>query len=526
MINSASKTIKWALCAACIALSTSFLAVPAALGAGDSSKASRSAKKADAVTSSTDHKLPAGSPAPYGAIPTVRQVEWQRMEYYAFIHFGLNTFTGREWGYGDEEASAFNPKNFNADEIVKTLKAGGMKGMIYTAKHHDGWCAWPTKSTTHNITKSKWKDGKGDVVREFADACKKNDMKFGIYVSPWDRNHAEYAKPGYTAAYHKQIEELFTNYGDLFELWLDGANGGDGYYGGARETRKLSQNAGKYYDFPGIVKMARELQPNASVWGVGNAGDVRWGGSEAGVVGYPHWPTIGGKEEHPASCKEGCKWVTAAHGIEDGKFWVPAEADTCINRAGWFWHKQNNPKSAKELLDIWFKSVGRGANLILNLGPNQDGKLDSGDVKALMGFKNLRDRLYSKDFALGGKAVSKTSRGKKFSAQNLVDGDIDTFWTGKDDELTAEAVITLPAPSTFDVVRLREEIRLGQRVKAWAIDAKVNGAWKEVLVGSSVGNQAMLRLDAPVTTQEVRLRITKSAAVPCISELSLLKFPQ
>lgn len=526
------KTLRSIFLTAGLALSATFLGVPAVVGAPSSSGGkSAKAAKVEVATDASIPALPAGSPKPYGAIPSSRQLLWQRMEFYAFIHFGLNTFTGREWGYGDEDPSIFNPKSFDADAIVKTLKAGGMTGMIYTAKHHDGWCAWPTKTTPHNITKSAWKGGKGDVVREFSDACAKNGMKFGIYVSPWDRNHAEYGKDGYVKDYHKQITELLSNYGPIFELWLDGANGGDGFYGGAKEKRQIG-NASQYYDFPKIVEIARKYQPNCAVWGAGNYGDVRWGGSEAGVVGYPHWAMNDTKKgtTHPTSCTEGCKWPRASHGIEDGNRWVPAEADTCINRSGWFWHKSNNPKSAKELLDIWFKSVGRGANLILNLGPDQNGKLDSNDVKALMDFKALRDKLFKKDFALNGNATSKTCRKgnqKSFGPKNLVDGDINTFWAGENKDTAIEAVIELPTRAEFDVVRLREEIRLGQRVKAWAIDIEEGkDNWKEVLVGSTIGAQAMLRLPNPVKASKIRLRITESAAVPCISELSLFKYPQ
>lgn len=475
-----------------------------------------------------------GAPKPYGATPTEPQVQWQRLEFYAFTHFGLNTFTGREWGYGDESPTLFNPTDFDAEEIVKTFKEGGMTGMIYTAKHHDGWCAWPTKTTEHSIKKSPWKNGKGDVVKEFSEACKKYGIKFGTYLSPWDRNHPEYGRPGYIKAYYGQIEELLTNYGDVFEIWFDGANGGDGYYGGARERRNTPGGADKYYDFEQIVKNIRKMQPECIIWGASHYGDARWGGSERGHVGYPHWHTIGSSSNagpaHPPSCRDRCQHAQAAHGVRGGDRWVPAEGDTPINHSGWFWHKGGRPKSPETLMQVWFDCVGRGANLILNLAPDKTGRLDPADVKALMGFKKLRDALYKKDFALGGDAKGR-SRGKAFSADKLTDGDLDTFWATKDGQTTAAAVVELPSKATFDVVRVREEIRLGQRVDAWALDAEVDGdggkkEWKEVVSGMTIGVQTMLVLPEPVTTKRVRLRITEAAASPCIAELSLFKLPE
>lgn len=457
------------------------------------------------------------APAPYGAIPTVHQVNWQRLELYAFVHFGLNTFTGREWGYGDENPEIFDPTKFDADTIVKTFKTGGMKGMIYTAKHHDGWCSWPTKSTEHNITKSPFQQGKADIVRDFAKACKKQGLHFGTYLSPWDRNHAEYGSEGYIKSYYKQIEELLTNYGPIFEIWFDGANGGDGYYGGAREKRKIG-DASTYYNFEQIVKNIRKIQPQTIIWGAGHSGDARWGGSEKGRVNYPCWPTI--------DSKLGGSYGT---GYRNGDRWVPAEGDTTINHAGWFWHKgqSSRVKSPERLLRVWFESVGRGANLILNLAPDRTGRLDPADVKALMGFKALRDRLYASDFARGAKGKADNVRGKDraFGPQNLFDGNLDTYWASDDDVKTPSIEIKLRDKATFDVVRVREQIRLGQRVEGWAVDAKLNGKWQEVLVGSAIGNQAMLKLKNPVTTDELRLRITKSPACPAITEFSLLKLP-
>lgn len=459
----------------------------------------------------------ADPPKPYGVVPTPSQVNWQRMEFYGFIHFGLNTFTGREWGYGDENPRIFNPTDFNASDIVSTFKKGGMKGMIYTAKHHDGFCAWPTKSTDHNITKSPWKNGKGDVVKEFALACKKHGIKFGTYLSPWDRNNAEYGREGYLDVYYKQIRELLTNYGPVFEIWFDGANGGDGYYGGAREKRNIG-DAEKYYNFEKIVEMIRNIQPNCIIWGAGHYGDARWGGSEKGHVNYPHWSTVGLQGGGGGTGKRG------------GERWVPAEGDTTINHAGWFWHQgqSSRVKSPEELMQVWFDSVGRGANLILNVAADKTGRLDPADVKSLMEFKELRDKLYARDYALGATVTASQTRGndKKFAPSNMTDGNMETYWAVEDDNLTPTAFITLPKPATFDVIRLREQIRLGQRVDSFNIDAFINGKW--VCIdngGKTIGNQVMRRLNRPITAQKLRLRITGSQATPCISEFSLFRQP-
>lgn len=449
-------------------------------------------------------------PAPCGAVPTKQQVDWLRMEWYAFVHFGLNTYTNREWGYGDENPKQFNPKNFDANAIVATFKKAGMKGMIYTAKHHDGFCAWPTKSTEHNITKADWKGGKGDVVRCFADACKKHGIKFGTYLSPWDRNAAEYGRPGYLDVYYKQITELLTNYGPVFEIWFDGANGGDGFYGGAREKRNIGK-ADTYYNFRKVVEIIRGLQPDCIIWGAGGHGDVTWGGSEKGHVKYPCWNTDMNKTE--------------------GAIWMSLEGDTPINHAGWFWHpgQGSRVKSPDVLMQVYLDSVGRGANLILNVAPNRDGQLDPADVKSLLTFGENRRRLLATDYALNAAAKADQVRGndKKFGADKVTDGDIESYWCPNDGTTTGELVMTLKEPATFDVVRVREQIRLGQRVKKFEVDVEENGQWRTIIPnGQSVGNQVMWKLREPVKAGKVRLRITESRACPCISEFSLLKMPK
>ncbi len=449
------------------------------------------------------------APAPCGAVPTEQQIKWLRMEWYAFVHFGINTFTGKEWGYGNEDPSLFSPSDFDAELTVMAFKQAGMTGMIYTAKHHDGFCLWPTKSTKHNITKSPWRHGKGDVVAEFSKACKKYGLRFGTYLSPWDRNNAEYGKPGYLKVYEKQIRELLTHYGPIFEIWFDGANGGDGYYGGAKEVRKIGGE--NYYNFPRIVKLIRSLQPDCIIWGADKNGDVQWGGSERGFVKYPCWNLINMDSPHEK--------------------WISLEADTTINHAGWFWHEgqSSKVKSPGQLMNVYMESVGRGANLILNVALNQKGQPDSADLAALQAFGEMRRRLLAKDYALGSNAMASEVRGnsEQFSAAKVTDGDIETYWC-PEDETTKDCwlEIKLNEPTTFDVVRLREQIRLGQRVKKFRIEAFVNGVWQCIDdSGETIGNQVLRRLSQPVTTDRVRLTILDARACPCISEFSLLRYP-
>lgn len=447
--------------------------------------------------------------APYGAVPHPRQLAWQQLDYYAFVHFGLNTWTDREWGYGDEDPKLFNPSSFDARKIVHTFKEAGMKGVILTAKHHDGFCLWPTKTTDHNISKSPWKNGHGDLVKEFSDACRAEGMKFGIYVSPWDRHHPEYARDGYVKAFHEQIREVLTQYGPVFEIWFDGANGGDGYYGGAKETRKIPAN---YYRFPEAVEMIRKLQPNCVVWG---DTDARWGGSEQGHVAYPHWHTMD-------SQKSG----NIASGVPHGNKWVPAEGDVSI-RPGWFWHERenNSVKPPAKLMQVWFDCVGRGANLILNVPPDRTGNIHPKDVESLLAFRKLRDSLFSINLAEKAKITAPSQANGKNPPSHLIDDDIDSFWSVDDNTATPAAEITLTKESSFDVIRLREQIRYGQRIDSFAIDNWQDGAWKEIHSGQTIGVQRLIRLPQPITTSRLRLRITGSTGAPCLSEFSLYKMP-
>jgi len=425
---------------------------------------------------------------PYGPVPTPRQLAWQQMEFIGFLHFTVNTFTDKEWGYGDESPDVFNPTAFDANQIVRTAKDAGMKQLILTCKHHDGFCLWPSKFTEHSVKNSTWKNGKGDVVRDISDACRRHGLKFGVYLSPWDRNHKDYAKPAYITYFRNQLRELLTKYGPIHEVWFDGANGGDGYYGGAREKRKIDNRT--YYDWPNTIKIVRELQPDACIFS--DAGpDVRWVGNERGIAGETCWATLNRDNFSPGNADR----KSLNQGDRPGTHWVPAECDVSI-RPGWFYHASQDDKvrSPENLLDLYFASVGRGAVFLLNLPPDRRGLIHENDVKSLQGFRKLMDETF-------GTPVGATH------ASPLQDLILDP---GK--------------PVTFNVVRLREDLTLGQRVEAFALDQWKDGQWVEFANGTSVG-QCRLTRGAKVTTNKVRLRITQSAASPAISEFSLFLCP-
>ena len=463
--------------------------------------------------------LPAApAPTPYPPLPSARLLAWQNLEMISFLHFTTNTFTDKEWGYGDESPGVFNPTGFDADQIVTTLKQAGFQGMIVTAKHHDGFCLWPSKYTEHSVKNSPWKNGKGDVIRELADACRRHDLRLGIYLSPWDRHHADYGKPAYIEYYKNQLRELMTEYGPIFEFWMDNANGGDGYYGGARDTRRIDRNT--YYPWQEIYALIHELQPGAVIWGESAPGsDVRWIGNESGAAGNPCWVTV-----NPA------QWINHGElnrGSRTGSLWMPGETNTS-SRPGWFYHasEDSRVKSPARLMQLYFESVGRGTNLLLNVPPNRLGVIDAADIKALREWTALREATFATDLARGARATSAQERGgdARFSAAKVIDGHRDTYWSSDDAVLTPELVLTFPAPVTFNVVRLREYLPLGQRVDAFALDAWTDGRWQEFAAAEAIGAQRVLSTRY-ITTERVRLRITQAAACPAISEFGLFAMP-
>ncbi len=456
-------------------------------------------------------------PRPYGALPAARQLLPPAREAYAFVHFTVNTFTDREWGFGDEPESVFNPTDFDADQIVRTARDAGLRGVILTAKHHDGFCLWPSKFTEHSVKNSPWKNGRGDVVREMADACRRQGLEFGVYLSPWDRHRADYGRPEYLTYYRNQLRELLTNYGPIFEVWFDGANGGDGYYGGAREKRKIDNTT--YYDWPNTWALVRELQPRAVMFS--DAGpDVRWVGNEKGFAGDPCWATIDPTGLFPG--KADPKLLNS--GTRGGAAWIPAEVDVSI-RPGWFYHEKEDAKvkTVAQLLQIYFESVGRGATLNLNLPPDRRGQIPAGDVATLHEWGRVLRETFAHNLADGAKATASNTRGNDpvFAPGNVLAAKPGAYWATDDDVLTPELVLDLGAPATFDLVRIREHLPLGQRVDAFAVDAWQDGGWREIARGTSIGSQRAVRLTAPVTTPKVRLRITGAAACPAISEFAL-----
>jgi alpha-L-fucosidase len=458
-------------------------------------------------------------PAPCGAVPTARQLAWHEMEFYGFIHFTVNTFTDKEWGYGDESESVFNPTALDARQWARTARDAGMKGLIITAKHHDGFCLWPSAYTEHSVKNSPWKNGHGDVVKELADACREYGLKFGIYLSPWDRNRADYSTPTYPAYYRNQLRELLTNYGPIFEVWCDGANGGDGFYGGAHETRKI--DAANYYDWPATRKLVRLLQPDAVMFS--DAGpDVRWVGNEKGVGFETNWMALQPKGLYPGIDPP----IYNAHyaaGQPDGSSWVPPEVDVSI-RPGWFYHasEDNQVKSQQRLIEIYYGSVGRGCSLLLNLPPDRRGLIHENDVASLNGLRHYLDCTFKMDLAAGAEVTASNTRGgdNRYSATNVISGDSKSYWATDDKVTTGSIEIELNGAKQFDQVMLQEYIALGQRVESWNLEAQVDDRWTQIASGATIGYKTITRF-ALVSASKARLNISQSRGCIALSRVGL-----
>jgi alpha-L-fucosidase len=449
-------------------------------------------------------------------IPSQAQFQWHQMEYYAFVHFNMNTFTNMEWGTGGEDPNQFNPTELDCRQWAKVFKDAGMKGVILTAKHHDGFCLWPTKTTEHSVKNSSWKNGKGDVLKELSDACKEYGLKFGVYLSPWDRNNANYGKPEYIPVFREQLRELLTNYGDIFEVWFDGANGGSGYYGGANEIRKIESKT--YYAWDETWAIVRELQPNAMIFGDGGP-DVRWVGNEEGWANKTNWCPLRREEVWPGWPK----YVELRSGHEDGTHWVPAEVDVSI-RPGWYYHKTEDEqvKSLQQLLDIYYQSVGRNASLLLNVPPDARGLIHENDIKALMELAKTIKADFNHDLAKGQKVVASNVKdhSNKYQVANVIDGDKYTFWASSDGILDATLTFSFEKPIEFNRFLIQEYIPLGQRVQEFSIEAFVENKWILLAEETTIGYKRILRL--PITTSnQIRIHIQNAKASPLISNIEI-----
>ena len=431
--------------------------------------------------------------------PTPNQLRWQDMEMYAFIHYSLNTYTDQEWGYGNESPQLFNPADLDCRQWASVCKQAGMRGIILTAKHHCGFCLWPSKYTDYSVKNAPWKNGKGDVVRELADACREEGLQFAVYLSPWDRNHPEYGRPAYITYFRNQLRELLTNYGDIFEVWFDGANGGDGWYGGANEVRRIDRKT--YYEWPETYRMIRELQPKCLIWNDGSdRGDLRWVGNEAGSVGETNWSMLN---------KDGD--VTSdmlRHGLENGDSWVAAETNTSI-RPGWFYHETENEnvKSLSKLMDTYYKSVGRNSCLLLNFPVAPNGRIHPTDSLRGIAFKRMIDEVFRENLIKETHSVNTPANALSY-------------------------IIDIKEGASFNRFLVEEDIAQGQRVKRFTLQAFVDGEWlplKDALSEqgdglTTIGHRRIICFPT-VKATKLRFTVTEAKAEPVIKRFGVYLAP-
>lgn len=459
-------------------------------------------------------------PESVGPLPSERQLEWQELGYYAFIHFNMNTFTNMEWGTGGELPAQFDPTEMDVRQWAKVVKDAGMKGVIITAKHHDGFCLWPTKTTEHSVKNSPWKNGNGDVLKELSEACKEFGLKFGVYLSPWDRNAGNYGTPEYVADFHEQLRELLTNYGEVFEVWFDGANGGSGYYGGANETRKIDSKT--YYEWDKITEIVRELQPNAVIFSDGGP-DIRWVGTEEGFANETNWSIMRRDEIYPGWPR----YVELRSGHEDGTHWLPAEVNTSI-RPGWYYHpgEDHQVKSLTRLVDTYYESVGRNGNFLLNLPVDARGLVHETDARQLMLLKEQIAADFAEELAGGAKVSATNVRGNNdsYAAENATDGNNTSYWAADDGVTTASLTVDFTEPTEINRVLLQEYIPLGQRVRQFYIAAKVGEEWIPIDTQTTIGYKRILRFNT-VKATAFRLDIEDAKGVPLISNLEVYRAP-
>lgn len=454
------------------------------------------------------------APKPYGVIPSTDQVNWQQMEYYMFVHFGPNTFTNVEWGDGKEDPKVFNPTDVDCRQWAATAKAAGMKGIIITAKHHDGFCLWPSKYSTHTVRESLWKDGKGDILKELSEACREYGLKFGVYLSPWDQNHPQYGTPEYNQVFSNTLDEVLSGYGEVFEQWFDGANGE------GKDGKK------QIYDWDLFHNTVYRNQPHAIIFSDVGPG-CRWMGNERGVAGETNWSTLNIKGFGPGHDAPPVEVLNA--GVQGGEAWVPAETDVSI-RPGWFYSPATDDKvkSVDKLMDIYYTSIGRNSNLLLNVPPDRRGRIHPTDSTRLMEFRKAVNESFANDLIKGAAITASNIRGNssKFSVANLLDDNYETYWTTEDNDLTSSLEIDLKQKQNLNRLLLQEYIPLGQRVSSFEVkywdDTKND--WADLIKATTIGYKRILRFPT-ISTQKLKVSFT-GLACPVISKVSIYNAPE
>lgn len=469
---------------------------------------------------------PDGEPAPVHPLPTQRQLEWQRTEFYAFFHYGMNTYTGREWGNGDEAETLFAPTAPpKPEQWLQTVKAAGMRGGIAVVKHHDGFCLWPTETTGHSVVNAAEGYGREtNIPRDFADAARRLGMKYGFYVSPWDRNSALYGTTLYVSeVFLRQCAELAQYGDDQFEMWFDGANGGSGYYGGKNTT--ISVDRATYYDVPNLRDSIHKVCPMCVLWGEG--GEARWIGNEAGWAGETNWNT-----ENRGYAPES----NGMYGTEGGWCWLPGESDAKMTNSGWFWHEGEQPLSAERLFQMYLETVGRGATLILNCPPDRSGVLPAADVRVLQNLGKLLQARLATDLAQKARIDASATRPKgatrSYETSMLTDGQIETYWAAPDDATQATLTLTWDEPQTLHYVMLQEYLRLGQRIRNFSVEYSADGqTWQPCATNietTTVGYKRIVPLtgttasyDRGVQALALRINILDARACPTLETLAV-----
>ena len=454
----------------------------------------------------------ASAPKPYGAVPTANQLAWHEMEYFGLVCYGLNTYTGQEWGYGDVSTDVFQPTDLNTDQWARVAKESGMTGLILVAKHHDGFCLWPSKTTDYTIAATSWKNGKGDVLGDLSKSCKKYGLKLGVYVSPWDRNHAEYGNEKYIKDYFEQWREVLTNYGEVFEVWFDGANGGTGYYGGARERRSIPKD---YYQYDKVFKLIKDLQPKTIFFGGINTDAARWVGNESGYANETNWCTFSDTQTSDRELRES--------GVKGGKYWLPAEADTTIlYPKKWYFNSNSKPRTLKQFTDLYYTTIGRNAIFNLGLSIAPSGCIHDDDVKSMLAQKKQIDKELAHNLAKDSAITATQTRhnNKTYGSQQSIDGNTKTYWATSDGTNTASLTIDFKKSTTFNRLLLQEYIALGQRVDSFTLEALQNGTWIEAAKGTTIGYKRILRF-APVTATKAKLTLNTDAPCLTLSNLAI-----